>query len=459
MGGSTFAQGKYNDGIFWKLYGLNAGIVPGDDGMREVLHYPFIWPPISYSAIEILCPFSDYYPHARPPYADPGEFHLQMDHLNWRNLVDPPKGLPVPPPPEVWIRYRTNPLTALGEPDIIIEAMKKIPFIVSISYTFDEVTDFADIVLPEEVEFERYMPYFNIRSALHKKYFMLALAQPVVNPLNVMNVNDILIELADRIGMVDDFNRVFNERAGFSDPYKLEPGNKYTWEEITDRFCRFYTDDKYDLEWFKENGALVRSVAVEEQYDIHLGMKEQKLRYPIPYMEVVKKKGEEMAGNLLEKGIDWWPTDEYTALPTYFPSKLDEVSPEYDFYITTGRSIMFSYGQNLGLPWINEIGQHLTDRTGIVMNAETARTKGIKDGDEIWVESPAGKVKGKVRLRQGIRLDTLLITGQFGQWATPVAKDTKRVTLSTLVPVSPDWTDPVIGVQQGLVVKAKVYKA
>lgn len=458
LGGSTFAKGRYQDDILWKLYGLNAGIVLGEDGMREVLRYPFIWPPVSYSAIEILSPFSDYYPHAKPPYTDPGEFHLQMDHLNWRNLVDPPKGLPVPPPPEVWIRYRTNPLTALGEPDIIIEAMKKIPFVVSISYTMDEVTDFADVVLPEQVEFERYMPYFNIRSALHKKYFMMAFAQPVVNPLNVMNINDILIELADRVGMLDDFNRVLNERAGFSGSYQLEPGKKYTWQEITDRYCRFYTNDKYDLQWFKENGALVRPVSIEEQYDIHLGMKELKLRYPIPYMEVVKRTGEEMARNLGEKGIDWWPTEEYTALPTYFPSKLDELPPEYDLYVTTCRSIMFSYGQNLGLPWMNELGKHLIDQMSIMINAETATARGIEDREVIWVESTAGKLKGEARLCQGIRPDTLLISGQFGQWTTPLARDTGRVTLSTLVPISQDWTDPVIGVQQGLVVKAKIYK-
>jgi len=458
LGGSTLAKGRYQDDMFWKLYGLNAGIVPGEDGMREVLHYPFIWPPVSYSAIEILSPFSDYYPHAKPPYTDPGEFHLQMDHLNWRNLVDPPKGLPVPPPPEVWLRYRTNPLTALGEPDIIIEAMKKIPFVVSISYTMDEVTDFADIVLPEQVEFERYMPYFNIRSALHKKYFMLAFAQPVVNPLNVMNVNDILIELADRVGMLDDFNRVLNERAGFSDSYQLEPGKKYTWQEITDRYCRFYTNDKYNLQWFKENGALMRPVSIEEQYDIHLGMKELKLRYPIPYMEIVKKTGEEMAHNLGEKGINWWPTEEYTALPTYFPSKLDELPPEYDLYVTTCRSIMFSYGQNVGLPWMNELGKHLSDQMSIMINAETATARGIEDEEVIWVESTAGRLKGKARLCQGIRPDTLLISGQFGQWTTPLARDTGRVTLSTLVPISQDWTDPVIGVQQGQVVKAKIYK-
>jgi phenylacetyl-CoA:acceptor oxidoreductase len=458
MGGGTFQKGEWKNGILWKLYGLDAGIIPGEDGMREVNHYPFIWPPISYSAIETLCPLSDYAP-AKPPYTDPGEFHFQMDHLNWRNLVDPPEGLPIPPPPEMWIRYRTNPFLALGEPKFVEEVIKGIPFVVSISYTMDEVTEFADIVLPEQIEFERYMSYFNIRNACHKKYFMLALAQPVVNPMNAMNINDILIELADRIGILNEYNVLLNKKMGLSDPNKLEPDRKYTWMDITDRACKSYTNDAYDLEWFKKNGALVRPARVEDQYDIHMGMKAQKLRYPIPYMEQVKKTGEELASNLADKGVDWWPTDEYTALPTYFPSKLEEVSPEYDFYVTTCRVILFSYGANPCLPWMNEIAEDVHGVGYILMNADVAEARGIEEGDEIWVESEVGKVKGEVKLRQGIRPDTLLIAGQFGHWATPVAKDTGRVTQSTLVPTSYSWTDPVTGNQQGLVVKAKVYKA
>jgi hypothetical protein len=48
-----------------------------------------------------------------------------MDHLDWRNLVDPPKGLPVPPLPEMWIRHRCNPILALGEAKYAIEVLKK----------------------------------------------------------------------------------------------------------------------------------------------------------------------------------------------------------------------------------------------------------------------------------------------------------------------------------------------
>ena len=458
MGGGTFQKGKIKDGILWKLYGLDAGVVPGPDGMRDFPHYPIIWPPITSSGIELLCPMSDY-ALVHPPYEDPQDFHFQMDHLNWKSLVDPPENFPRLPAPELWIRYRTNPLVALGDPALIRKAIETIPFIVSISFVMDEVTDYADIVLPEQVEFERYMPYFNTRNACHKKYFMLALAQPVVNPTGAMNINDILIELADRIGMLEEYKAVLNQKLGLQGGQNaLEPGTKYSWMEISDKLCKHYTNDAHDLEWFKKHGVLARKAEAEDQYDIHLQMKALKLRYPLPYMEQVKIAGETLANHLAQVKIDWWATEEYTALPTYFPAKMEEVPAEYDSYVTTSRVIMFSYGSNMALPWINELSQHLPDQVHILMHTGRAREKGIAEGDEIVVESIAGKVKGRVTLREGIRPDTLLIAGQFGQWSMPIARDKGRVTLTSLLPISPDWTDHTTGVQQGFGIKAKVYK-
>ena len=461
MGGNTLARGTRKDGFLWRFLSGSDGMEAGEDGMRETHHRSFQWPPISYSGWEMLIPFMDDYPYPQPPYMNPAESAYSMDHLDWRNLVNPPKCLPVPPLPEVWIRYRCNPLLAIGEPKYALDVLKRIPFIVSISYTMDEVTDFADVVLPDELELESYVPHFGIKPAGHRKYFMMSLNQPVVEPpSNIMNINDILTELADRAGFLDEYNKELNEALGFSDsdPNKLELGRKYSWVEIVDRKCKFYTNSAYDLEWFKKNHVLVRTVSVEEEYDIYFGMKAKKVRYPVPYMEVVKRSGDELNRNLAKRGIDWWPTDEYTALPTYFLPVLDEVPPEYDFYVVNCRVAPVSWGANVGLPWVNEISAQLKGVGDVLMNVTTAKNRGIKDGDIIRIESPAGKVQQRVKLCQGIRPDCLLISGQFGQWAMPVAKETGRATISTLVSISTSWTDKMIGNQQSLVVKAKVYK-
>ena len=64
-----------------------------------------------------------------------------------------------------------------------------------------------------------------------------------------------------------------------------------------------------------------------------------------------------------------------------------------------------------------------------------------------------------MKLCQGIRPDVLLIAGQFGQRVMPVAKDSGRITLTTLVPVNSQYTDHVTSGMQGQVIKVKVYQA
>jgi phenylacetyl-CoA:acceptor oxidoreductase len=108
---------------------------------------------------------------------------------------------------------------------------------------------------------------------------------------------------------------------------------------------------------------------------------------------------------------------------------------------------------------MNELSDHIKGSNRIIMNADAAKDRGIKNEDEIWIESPFGKVRQQVCLIQGIRPDVVLISGQFGQWAMPVAKEKGRVTISDLLPVDYQWTDKVTGTQQGQLMKAKVYKA
>jgi phenylacetyl-CoA:acceptor oxidoreductase len=463
MGGHTNRDGKTRDGLWFYGVDFDWGIHAGKDGMAHSYHTPFIWPPKTYGGAEVFVPMTGEEPlsGAPPANADPNlDFFFQLDHLNWQNLVDPPKNFPVPLPPEMWIGYRTNPLMALGEKDQVAQVMRKIPFIVTISYTLDEVAEFADIVLPEEVELERFVLYYRTRSVSQKKYYQLMLQQPVIEKIHdTWNANDIFIELSDRLGYLKGFNRMMNDFLDLKEPFTLKLDKKYAWEEIVDNQCRSCTNGAHDLAWFKENGGLVRSVPIDDQYDVHKAMNDQKLRYTVPYMEDVKKAGEELENNLKKVGIDWWPTDEYVPLPTYFTQPIEEIPSEYNFYVTSCRLATFGWGNNVDNPWMNELSEHIKGANNIMMNADAAKDRGIKDGDEIWIESPFGKVRQKACLTQGIRPDVVLISGQFGHWAMPVAKEKGRVSISDLLPVGYKWTDKVTGTQQGQLVKAKVYKS
>lgn len=437
----------------------NLGIIPGPDGMPEPVKFPFTWPPVSYGGTETLVPYARVYG--------------RLTHLAWRNLVDPPKNFPLPPLPEALILGRCNPLLSVGEPEIICEALKKMPFFVYFAYVENEMTQFADIVLPEHIEFERYEASTFVRSALGEKLSGITLRQPVVEPVcNTMDISDVLIEIAERVGMLKELNMAINGDLSppnirnpkaigivLNNSNKLELDKKYEWIEIVERHCKSLTNDADDLESLKTKGGIYRKIGVEEQYDVHMRMKAEKLRYYIPYAEHVKKTGEELSENLTRLGIDWWPTDEYVPLPTYFPSVVEQHTGEYQFYMTTMRAMQFSTALVSDMPWLIELSKHVFGLESVLMNRVAGESLGIEDGDEIYVESEVGKVKSKVKLCEGIRPDTLAISGQFGNWATPIAKDTGRVSLTPLMPIRADRTDHMISNMQGHCTKVKVYKA
>jgi phenylacetyl-CoA:acceptor oxidoreductase len=77
----------------------------------------------------------------------------------------------------------------------------------------------------------------------------------------------------------------------------------------------------------------------------------------------------------------------------------------------------------------------------VILNAGRARDMGIAEGDWLDIATPEHAVRARAVLRQGIRPDTLLLLGQFGHWATPVAKDFGMPSMNSLVPMSLELTD------------------
>jgi phenylacetyl-CoA:acceptor oxidoreductase len=90
---------------------------------------------------------------------------------------------------------------------------------------------------------------------------------------------------------------------------------------------------------------------------------------------------------------------------------------------------------------IKEVADNVAGHTGVILNAGKAKEMGIRDGDWLQIATPKNFVKARAVLRQGIRPDTLLLLGQFGHWATPVAKDFAMPSMNKLVPMSLELTD------------------
>ncbi len=190
--------------------------------------------------------------------------------------------------------------------------------------------------------------------------------------------------------------------------------------------------------------------------------KTKKQRLPI-YVEVHKRVADQLRQTLEKNGVAWDYAD-YATLPTWIPSHIHTDTPPYDL-------IEIAYLQNTGgymctevIPWLADIGEKL-DPYGLYvwMNDNTAKNKGITNGDLIWVESEQDKRQGYAKLSQAIHPKVIAVSRHFGRWAgNSVVKDLNNRHLGlphqAMRPDKLEYTDKLTDALENDV-KVRVYKA
>ena len=349
----------------------------------------------------------------------------------------------------------------------VAERIAEFPFTVSFAYTRDETNHMADIVLPDCTDLES-LELIQIGSTKFTEQYWKhqgwAIRQPAVEPqVDAMDFTDIATALAERVGILEDYNRAINRGAagarlqtdGFD--YGIDPAVPHAREEIWESVCKAAShgltggEEVRGLDWFRENGFMLRPFP-QLQWYLYPALKEKGLRFEMPYQERIKRHGAQLANRLHGIGIDWWEKqlEEYEPLPGYkrFPDIWTEYVREaggdpddYPFFALTARSMQYSWGANVGIPLINEVADNIAGHRGVVINRTRAKALGIADGDEVKIESVTGATRGRAVLREGIRPDTVLMIGQFDHWATPYAKDLGLPSLNSVTALSLSLTD------------------
>jgi phenylacetyl-CoA:acceptor oxidoreductase len=380
------------------------------------------WPPKSRAGIETLTPLSG-----------PGPVRFGAEHLSWKSFTEPLEKWPVSVP-DAYICFHSNPVITQYDSNLVRKALEKIPFTAIFAFTMNETNWYADLLLPENPDFESFE--FNNRwvTSGHKahthNYAGCFIRQPAIKPLfNTRDLTDIFTELADRLGMLSVYNSLLPLVFGMQSPFELSPEKKYSVEEIMDRLCKSATGEEHGLEWFKENGGILWPISELDSY-LHVKMVEQGIRYELPYQGRLKVVGEELKQRLHEVGIEWWDHQAETyaqPLPKWedfsaIYRDVYQVGPEYDMWPIYHRATINPGCDNLDVPWNAEIGKDVLDFPGVLINPQTARRKGIRDGDRVCLESAFGKTYGEAFLSETVRPEVLAMLG-FGHYMTPVAKE------------------------------------
>lgn len=324
-----------------------------------------------------------------------------------------------PYPLEMVLLHGANPLYTSSEPEKLLSALKQVPTIVSFSSFMDDTSRYADLILPDSTYLEKWQLE---TSYTLKGNPVVNMARPVIPPiLDTRDTSEVFLLLTQAMG--DTLKSAFPA-------YSIEA------------LVQGAAEDLHASSRGEPFGA-----PLEELWTKFL---EQSGWQPVR-----KEKVGKFFADLLERG-GWWD-------PVYYPWEWKRVlstpSERFEFYSLTAKNYLDNLqgmardlaveppGKELGLekddafclphgtwsiaegspslydleinpyvipvlsglshtnqPWLQDItGFHVYENwhTWVEMNPETAHKMHLHNKDWVWVESPAGKIKARVRLYAG----------------------------------------------------------
>lgn len=372
--------------------------------------------------------------------------------------------------PEIMINFGSNSVMTMANAEEVTENfLKKFNFIFSFNIYQNEFTEaVADIVLPDCSFLERYTPCVTFPSTFchptGMDHWVWQIRQPVVDPLfERRDFNEVMLDIAKRLGVQEKYYQACNDvipvRYGgeMSEKYALNPKDDYSWQDICDRVLKDRLGDNKGLEALKKTGLEKWPTKPEEMY----WRWPVNVRVPI-YFEFFIEAGQK-AKELYESfgRPDVMDYRFFTPLAEWFPCPSHEnKDPNFDLWAFSWRPSFHTQSSTQNNAWLDELSMADPFVYLIQMNEEMGKSKGLKDFDIIWVENSDGKrIKGPVKLVQGMHKEHLGIAGCHGHWAkgTPISIG-KGQFFDDLINPDLAHTDSLTQGSDACV-KVKVYKA
>lgn len=362
---------------------------------------------------------------------------------------------------KVFYNYAANVLKNWGNNDHMAEWFKSIDFVVSVDHWLNDSSYFADIFLPEADYLERFDIMPNAALGHHTISGMgvkwcIDVRQPVVPARDgALSATEIIIELADRMGLNKEFQDAMNKSWGIKPEYVMDGSRKFTIEEMYDRVLKSICGKEHGLDWIKEHGVYSWPKQVEEVYLWpFVGG-----RIPVYFDFLLDAK--ENIGNFVRAKNIPWELDDYQPLLEWKPCSEFEVTvPDYDLYpIYYTNSVQVDSWQ-LENSWLDEINRFDPYAYAIEINRATAEAKGLKDFDRVRLETTRGySGEGYLKLTEGIHPECLGVhSGCYNTQSKYLPRSRKKgFAVSHLIPVEPDRLCHITGAYEQCV-RVKITK-
>lgn len=277
-----------------------------------------------------------------------------------------------------WMIHRFNPVISLPESDRTIEALKKLDLLVVCDLYMTDTAMFADVILPECSYLERNEQVYDM-SGLTPKYALRQAAVPLVYS-DTKPAWQIYKELGEKMGL----------------------GQYFPFENIEDYVNKQLSPTGLTLNQMKEKGVWTPA-----------GMKPFYLRANDPQASldnVVAKSS---------KKIEFYAEEVQEATKQGIPQYTHHPQPEEGkFRFVQGKVAVHTNAGTANVPVLNE----LMPQNSLWINETSAEKLGIREGDDILISSGKYEHRGKAKVTQGIRPDTVFCYHGFGR----ISPDLKR---------------------------------
>ncbi len=349
-------------------------------------------------------------------------------------------------PVDVLFLYDADPLFECPNgPARWAEALDKVDFVVSFSSFLDDSAQYADLILPDHTFLERWQDDFVEGIG----YPGVALRQPVVAPVHdTRNTGDVLIELAHRIG-------------GWV-------GVAFPWANFTELLKGQLKDVGVGWETLTQLGVWVvppyKVAARGSDAWVNEVVGRDRQRAPRDgYFDFFSRELQCLLGNANEatlQRLGIQARGDEVFLPHYEPVSYRGNERQYPFVLNVVTLMSLgSYSANANVPSLQEISGMTVGETWdswLEMNPAAARELGLADKTPVWVESPFGKVRTKVRLVAGLRPDVVSLP--YNQGHRAVGRYARGRGVNGLALMGPD-SEPLTGLAALANTRVKVYPA